>query len=252
MVWFLNDSSASVAPDMFRPLTAAQYALVGGTALSTFGGIEAVAWVNSKYADPNDDWPDIEFHLVSSSEVSEWGLFVRKDHGVSQAVWDEYFRPINGRSSFSIMPMYARPNSKGWIRLRSANPYDKPIINPNYFDDPYDVQVAIEGAKIAWQLGYTKALREFGAEFYDKPFPGCEGYRFWSDEYLGCWVKSYARTMVHDVGTCKMGPDSDPEAVVDPQLKVRGIRGLRVADNSIMPIIPSGNTNAIAVSCLIY
>ena len=54
--------------------------------------------------------------------------------------------------------------------------------------------------------------------------------------------------MVHDVGTCKMGPDSDPQAVVDPQLRVRGVKGLRVADNSIMPLVPSGNTNAIAVS----
>ena len=68
-----------------------------------------------------------------------------------------------------------------------------------------------------------------------------------SDEYLACWIKSYSMTMIHDVATCKMGPDSDREAVVDPELRVRGIRGLRVADCSVMPVVPSGNTNAPAV-----
>ena len=251
MLWLVDDPSDSVMPAMFNPIEIARYAFHGGTALSTFGGIEGVAWVKTKYADPEDDWPDVELHLVSSSDVSELGFFVRKNHGVSQAVWDEYFKPINGRPSFSIMPLGLRPKSRGWIRLRSANPYDPPVINPNYFDHPEDVQVAVEGVKIAWDVGYTKALRKFGAKFYDKPFPGCEHHEFWSDEYLACWVKGYARTMVHDVGTCKMGPDSDPEAVVNPQLKVRGIKGLRVADNSIMPLIPSGNTNAIAVIILL-
>lgn len=145
------------------------------------------------------------------------------------------------------MPVTLRPRSRGYIRLNSADPYDHPIINPNYYKDPYDIKVMVEAIKIALALGRTKALRKFGSTFYAKPFPGCEHLKMWSDDYWACWVRSYSVTLAHTAGTCKMGPDSDPKAVVDPKLRVRGIKNLRVADTSIMPIVPSGNTNAVAV-----
>ena len=74
--------------------------------------------------------------------------------------------------------------------------------------------------------------------------PGCEGHRGWSDGYLECLARHYTSTGYHHVGTAKMGPSSDPTAVVDPRLRVHGVRGLRVVDASVMPLVPSGNTNA--------
>ena len=252
MIFQVDQPVSIVERRIMKPFTVFNYTINGGTPFSVPGTVEAIAWVNTKYADSNDDWPDIQFHIAAGSDVSEAGNKVRRGHGISDAVWDEYFKPIAETDSFSIMPVWLRPKSVGWIKLRSNDPYDKPVINPNYFNDPQDLKVMIEGVRIAYALGNTQALKKFGAKFYDKPFPGCEGYQFWSDDYIGCWIKGYTVTMVHDVGTCKMGPDSDPEAVVDPQLRVRGIKGLRVADNSILPLVPSGNTMAPVVSLCIH
>jgi glucose dehydrogenase (acceptor) len=92
-----------------------------------------------------------------------------------------------------------------------------------------------------------------GSRLYEKPFPGCEDQPLWTDDYWKCWIKSATFTFGHTVSTCKMGPDSDPTAVVTPDLKFRGIKNLRVADTSIMPFLPSGNTNAPTVTtCLLF
>lgn len=222
------------------------YTLWGGTPLSLFGGIEALAFVKSKLA-PVDDWPDIEFHFGPASDIADDGQTVRFAHGVPDDVWDKYYKPIINRDSWTILPLALRPKSRGYIRLNSADPYDKPIINPNYYQDPYDIEVTVESIKIALALSKTEAFRKLGTKFYDKPFPGCESYTMGTDAYWRCWIKTFSITLAHTVGTCKMGPDSDPKAVVDPQLKLRGIKNLRIADTSIMPLVPSGNTMASTV-----
>lgn len=215
--------------------------------MSLLGGIEGLAWVNTKFANSSDDWPDVQFHFGPVSDISDYGYTVRYAHGIPDNVWDEYFKPIVGQDSWTILPLTLRPLSRGNILLNSADPYDKPLINPNYYQNPYDLNVAIEGVKIALALSKTEAFQKLGTKFYDKPFPGCEGYPLWTDSYWGCWIQSFSLTLAHTVGTCKMGPDSDPKAVVDPQLRLRGIKNLRIADTSIMPFVPSGNTNAPTV-----
>ncbi|MCL4139939.1 UNVERIFIED_CONTAM: hypothetical protein GTU68_036752 [Idotea baltica] len=143
--------------------------------------------------------------------------------------------------------MLLRPESRGTIKLRSKNPFHKPIIDPNYLSDPgdQDVKTLVAGAKIGIQLGRASVFNHIGARLYTVPMPGCERYtNFESDEYLECLARHYTVTIYHPVGTAKMGPAGDPTSVVDSQLRVHGIRGLRVIDASIMPTIVSGNTNA--------
>lgn len=176
------------------------------------------------------------------------GSAVRKGDGISDAVWNEYFRPILYRDTWSSLVNVMRPLSRGTVRLNSVDPYDKPIIDPNYYAHEIDLNITVEGIKILMALSKTEAFQKLGTKFYDKPFPGCEGYPLWTDSYWGCLVNSYTFTLAHTCGTCKMGPDTDSEAVVDSQLRVRGIKRLRVVDSSIMPLVPNGNTNAIAVS----
>ncbi|KAI9553150.1 hypothetical protein GHT06_021043 [Daphnia sinensis] len=223
------------------------YTLFGGTAMSLLGGVEGIAFVNSKYADANDDWPDIQLHFGSGSDVSDDGTAVRYAHGTTDEVWNEYFKPIINRDTWTIFPYFLRPKSRGNIRLRSSDPYDKPLIDPNYYSDPDDMKVTIEAVKISLALSKTDAFQKVGTKFYDKPYPGCEDKDLWTDEYWECWIKRSSFTLAHTVGTCKMGPDSDPTAVVDPELNFRGIKNLRVADTSIMPSVPSGNTNAATI-----
>jgi choline dehydrogenase len=90
----------------------------------------------------------------------------------------------------------------------------------------------------------TKPFRHVGAQLVDYPVPECAKYKFASDDYWKCLAIFYTATIFHPVGTCKMGPYYDPEAVVDPELRVHGIKNLRVIDASIMPRIPRANTNA--------
>jgi len=118
------------------------------------------------------------------------------------------------------------------------------VINPNYFSDPLDIKVMVDAIKLSISLGESKFFRQFGAKFYDVPLEFCKQFTPYSDAYWECAVRYNTFPYLHDVGTCKMGPASDPESVVDSRLRVHGVTGLRVADASIMPSLVTGGTNA--------
>merc|ERR1711944_244768 len=122
----------------------------------------------------------------------------------------------------------------GMQSLRSRDPFPHPLIIPRFFDDPRDMQTLIEAIKRSINLiTHSKAYKNLGTKFFDKPNPACyPKFAPFSDSYWECIARHYTYTVYHDVGTCKMGPESDPQAVVDPRLKVYGIDGLRVADAS--------------------
>jgi choline dehydrogenase-like flavoprotein len=153
------------------------------------------------------------------------------------------YKVLSYRDTYSALPVLLRPRSKGSIQLRGSHPFLPPYIFPNYLSDPLDAARLVEGIKIALAHSQTQSMQRFGARLHTVPFPQCVGYELWSDSYWECCTRHYTSTIYHPVGTCKMGPDSDPGAVVNPRLQVYGIQNLRVADASIMPNIVSGNTN---------
>ena len=131
-----------------------------------------------------------------------------------------------------------RPESVGYVRARSADPFDDPAIQPNYLADPMDQRVLLGGMKLARRLLHAP---ELDAYFDGEDLPGP---RVASDDELLDFARRYGSTSYHLIGTARMGPASDPSAVVDDQLRVHGLQGLRVVDASIMPNMVSANTYA--------
>ena len=151
---------------------------------------------------------------------------------------DAFGEPLHTFPAITISACNLRPSSRGSVHARSARPEDGPIISPNYLSTGEDQQVAIDCLKRVREIVAQPALQKYSPQ---ERRPGPEAQ---SDEQLLDAARELGTTIYHPVGTAKMGTDSDPMAVVDARLRVRGVAGLRVVDASIMPRIVSGNTNA--------
>lgn len=136
---------------------------------------------------------------------------------------------------YTILPTLLRPESRGYVALKSNNPFEYPLIQPNFLSKEADVKVLMESAKKAIEVMESDAFAKHNLRLITPPDRS-------SDEAILHHLKMQLETVYHPVGTCKMGSDTD--AVVDSELRVHGIEGLRVVDASIMPTIVSGNTNA--------
>ena len=129
-----------------------------------------------------------------------------------------------------------RPDSRGTIMAKSADPFEKPAIQPNYLSDPNDISVLLAGTKFTREIFAQSAISQHSVV---ETLPGPDVR---TDDQLAQYFRDFGSTIYHPVGTCRMG--EGPAAVVDPRLRVHGIEGLRVADASIMPTLTTGNTNA--------
>jgi choline dehydrogenase len=175
--------------------------------------------------------------------MSEAALFYKSEPGwpgpdIQMAFVHGDPRQVDNPDRQSVMvmlPGLVRPASRGWLRLASADPMAAPLINPNYLACESDFERLTDAVRMARRLYATKAL---GAWVQSEVLPGAA----YTDERLGDYVRQFAESYHHQCGSCRMGVDA--LAVVDPKLKVHGIQGLRVADASVMPAVPSGNCHA--------
>ena len=181
---------------------------------------------------------------------SQLGAFAKSDPSQPSAniEWhvqplslDKFGSPLHKYNAITPSVCNLRPSSRGSVTLKSANPADAPAIAPNYLSTQEDLDVAVAGLKYTRQIMAAPSLAPFNPVEL-KPGPDVT-----SEEDLQRAAGDLGTTIFHPVGTCKMGPAHDDSAVVDDQLRVHGIRGLRVIDASIMPTITSGNTNAPTV-----
>ena len=197
--------------------TAWDYFARGRRGPGTSNIAEAGGFARSRLA--QDERADIQFHFVPA---------MLDDHGRHRLPGDGY----------TLHACFLRPRSRGRIRLASNRASDKPRIEPNYLSDPegFDLRMMVECAKLSRELFAQPAFDEFrGAPI----FPARDDL---DDDDLAEFVRAKAESVYHPVGSCRMGGGDD--AVVDPQLRVRGVEGLRVVDASVMPTLPGGNTNA--------
>lgn len=152
-------------------------------------------------------------------------------------------RPQDGldpHPGFTVGVMALRPRSRGYVHVNSPDPLAYPKIDPNYLADPEDAAVLVAGIKAVRQLAQTPALKKFVVR-ETRPGPEVK-----TDEEILAYIRATTQTTWHVVGSCKMGDDGD--AVVDSELRVRGVDGLRVVDSSVFPTVPSSNTNAATIA----
>jgi choline dehydrogenase len=164
--------------------------------------------------------PDVQFHFISAAVTSE-GLMPPDAHGL-------------GCSACVL-----KPRSRGFVAVGSPDPTAKPVILHNYYDDPDDMRTAVDGVRAVMEIARHSPLAECISATRSAPASD-------SDADIEEHIRATTLTIYHPVGTCRMG--SDATSVVDPELRVRGVQGLRVVDASVMPTVPRGNTNAPTIA----
>jgi len=218
---FETKKKITLNDDMANPLRQIRmglnYMLTRKGPLGWWAGI-AGAFIKTR---PDLDRPDIQFHLYPFSTD-------RKDKPV-----------LHPFSAFTLTVCQVRPYSRGYVRIKSADPLVPPAISPNYLSDPRDAKVLAAGMQMAKKVAAAEPLASM-IKSEKEPGPSVR-----SDEDLLSFLRAKAMSVYHPVGTCRMGHDEN--AVVDDELKVHGVFGLRVVDASIMPTLISGNTNAPSI-----
>jgi choline dehydrogenase len=145
---------------------------------------------------------------------------------------------LDDHPGFTVAAWQHRPQSKGWVRARSADAFEKPVIQPNYLAAEEDRRLVVAAMKLARQLMHTEPMKPY-VDFEESP-----GDAVQTDDELLEAARHWGNTTFHVMGTCRMGPDTDPTAVVDDRLRVHGLERLRVIDASVMPTMISANLNA--------
>jgi choline dehydrogenase len=212
----INDLAMSMAKKLKAGV---QYIFTRSGHLSN-AGIYAGAFVKS---DPRLEQPDLQINMFG------WSALERLRTGIKP-------HPF---SAFTMSPVHLRPEGRGWVRIKSPDPLAPPSIQFNFLASQYDYDALIYGSRLARKIAAQPALKPYVVEEV-LPGPACE-----TDDQFVEEIRVRGVSNLHPVGTCRMGREVD--AVVDPRLRVYGIAGLRVADASIMPQVPGGNTNAPSI-----
>ncbi|CAH1779144.1 unnamed protein product [Owenia fusiformis] len=208
-------------------------------------------FMKSPYQPDDHKFPYIQIHVFSTLYGHEKGTdYVKGNIGYTNEVWNAIFpdEQMDGKTGVSTIVTLLHPATNGTIRLQSTDPFDHPLIEPNYLENAVDVKHLMAGLKV-WteKLAKTNAFTKGGFELNTNHHPLCKAHRFGTDAYWDCFIRANLWTLNHPTSTCRMGPATDKNSVVDPQLRVKGIENLRVADASIMPHVMSGNTNAPSI-----
>uniref|UniRef100_W4VS98 Putative GMC oxidoreductase n=1 Tax=Phaedon cochleariae TaxID=80249 RepID=W4VS98_PHACE len=212
-----------------------QQFLNGEGSLTQAYSTSGVAFQKSQYEE--EHYADIEF-IAASLEKSAMNVkYAGWKNEIYDATWGE------NTNAIAINVHNVNPRSSGTIRLKSADPFDYPLIDFNLMSDPegHDMAVLYEGINRVFDLLQTPSFQSINPEYRGSPLPGCEDYQFLSKEYWYCFLRQTCTAAFHVRGSCPMGADPSEGAIVDSRLRVFGVRKLRVADSSVMPTSMSGH-----------
>ncbi|KAG5672896.1 hypothetical protein PVAND_002984 [Polypedilum vanderplanki] len=193
--------------------------------------------------------PDIELIFSPGGVHFDRGFGITYGGRMRKDLYDAVYKPLENSENdvFLISLMLFHPKSIGRIEIPSANPFSDPRIYENMFEDSSDIEALLYGIKYVLKLIKQEPFKSLGARLNPNKLPICAHLHFASDNYFRCVIRAMTFSIQHQVGTSKMGPRSDPSAVVSPELKVHGMKNLRIVDTSIVPEAPTAHTNAISV-----
>lgn len=228
-----------------------QWVQYGDVPVSTPGAVEGIGYIKTPNSSEPPDVPDIELLSIAGSLVSDGGRggskAARRGMMISEHVFDEAFGAIDNTETWSAFPMLLHPKSRGYLELKDNNPFSYPLMYGNYLTHPTDVASFVASIRHIQALAATEPFQRLGAKVHRAQFPACRSFEFDTDDYWECAVRTLTATLHHQIATCRMGPVGDPQAVVDPELRVHGINSLRVVDSSIIPRTVAAHTNAPAI-----
>ncbi|GBP68503.1 Glucose dehydrogenase [Eumeta japonica] len=248
VIFKLNTSNASILEHKAATLpNLVQWMQYGDGLLSTPALIEGIGYIKTSASNDPEQVPDIELVSFGGSITSDSGGAFRKGITITDKTYYSAFGSINGVDTWSAVPLLLHPKSKGYLELKDTNPFSHPKLFGNYLIDSHDVRTFIEAIKYIIKLGESQPFQKYGPKLHLAEYPTCVIHPMGSDAYWECALRTITTTVHHQIATCRMGPPNDPDAVVDPELRVYGIDGLRVVDSSVIPRTISAHTNAPAI-----
>jgi len=203
---------------------------------------EAAAYIRLRQQPASIKHPLLALQVAANPQA-----FTAQAVNVRKEVWDSIHGNPPSREGFTIFPVLLHPRSRGTIRLRSSNPDEAPLINPNYLADEADVKILAEGVQFVRRLINVQTLKNWEFHLTNRLLSECAKYGNYTAAYIECHIRRITLPGASPVGTAKIGAINDPTAVVDPLLRVRGVKGLRIADASIIPSAMTGDTYATQV-----
>lgn len=166
----------------------------------TMNGIESLMYLKSNESKEEDPKiPDIEVMQSFATLAFDTVYGGSQNTGMMTEMYNAVFKPLENRRAFQFLPMLLHPKSKGTLKLRSKNPFDKPIINPNYFKDEQDLKTLVAGIKEIIRVTSSRQFNGINAKLYEVVVPGCEAFTFNSDDYWMCYAKTLTATFHHQV-----------------------------------------------------
>lgn len=239
----LNNTHVEAFPELnveqlYQLITQREGPLATSTALHTY--------LNTK-SNPDPRWPNVVLDNrvgMFSTNISELIAPYSRERAHQ---WAQYFGPYLGQPHLISEVFLRRPRSMGAVRLASANPYDYPIIDPNFYAHKQDFEDVVETVKFLFYFLQNSKISE-NIVLIPKPIPGCnlcpERPIYECDSYIRCYITQIGEKEHHSCGTCRMGAPDRADTVVDPRLRVKHVSRLRVCDASVVPRLPNSNSNA--------